>query len=253
MSVPVEPVQGLLDCRGASFGYGGKPVLSGIHLTVMPGDLLGIVGGNGSGKTTLFRGLLGLIKPLRGSVRHPQVTIGYVPQREELDAVYPLTVREIVLMGASGGIRGRRAWWRSPSKEELARMQECLEFVGLADHGKELFASLSGGQRQRCLLARALMPEPDLLMLDEPTAGVDRAASAEILARIAELHEQRGIAVLLVAHQLDFVRELAHEVIVVDRGSIERGPVDTMLSTDAIQRLFGGGSRTAEDVMQGEG
>jgi ABC-type Mn2+/Zn2+ transport system ATPase subunit len=241
MRTAADPSEILIDCRAASFGYGGIPILTGLNLQVKRGDLVGIVGGNGSGKTTLFRGLLGLIKPVNGKVQRSAASIGYVPQREELDAVYPLTVREIVLMGASGGIRGGRSWWRSPSKPEIDRMGECLEFVDLANQQTALFASLSGGQRQRCLLARALMPDPDLLMLDEPTAGVDRAASEEILGRISKLHEESGIAVLMVAHQLDFVHDLAEEVIVVGEGKIQRGPVASMLSVDAIQKLFGAG------------
>ena len=205
------------------------------------------------GKTTLFRGLLGLIKPMDGTVERSGASIGYVPQREELDSVYPLTVREIVLMGASGSVRGGRACWRAPSKQDEARALECLQFVDLANEHGALFASLSGGQRQRCLLARALMPNPDLLMLDEPTAGVDRAASAEILERISRLHKERGIAVLMVAHQLDFVRELVKEVIVVNEGGIERGPVGTMLSDPFIQQLFGSGSRVESSGPSREG
>lgn len=242
MNVPPEPTNALIHCRSASFGYAGKEILSNLDLQVTQGDLIGIVGGNGSGKTTLFRGLLGLIKPLKGTVQRTPASIGYVPQREELDAVYPLTVREIVLMGASGNIRGGRAWWRSPSAEDLDRLAECLEFVAMESYAKAPFASLSGGQRQRCLLARALMPDPDILMLDEPTAGVDRASSAEILAQIARLHEERGIAVLMVAHQLDFARDVAKEIIIVNDGSLVRGPVSEMLTNQTIQNLFGAGA-----------
>jgi ABC-type Mn2+/Zn2+ transport system ATPase subunit len=229
----------LLRAEGAAFGYQGRAVVSGVDLEVRAGELLGIVGPNGSGKTTLFRGLLGLLPPLAGRVVRGEVVIGYVPQREELDEVYPLSVQELVLMGSYGRVEGLRRWWRSPSRADRALAEECLERVGLADHARRPFASLSGGQRQRVLLARALMSRPDLLMLDEPTAGVDRAASREILGRIAELRRDEGLAVLLVAHQLDQVRELADEVLLVRGGRVRRGAAAELLAPDSLEQLFG--------------
>ena len=229
----------LLAAEGAAFGYANKPVISHVDLQVRPGDLLGIVGANGSGKTTLFRGLLGLIPPLEGRVVRGDLSIGYVPQREELDAVYPLSVQELVLMGGYGRIGGRRAWWRAPARAEVERAAECLRDVGLEGSERQLFASLSGGQRQRVLLARALMTGPELLMLDEPTAGVDRSASREILQRIAQLRRERDMAVLLVAHQLDQVRELADDVLLVRGGRVVRGASRELLAPESIERLFG--------------
>ena len=230
----------LLEAQAASFGYGGEAVISGVDLRVHAGDLLGIVGPNGAGKTTLFRGLLGLLQPQAGHVRRAEVGVGYVPQREELDAVYPLSVREIVLMGAQRGLRGGRRFWRAPSREVRARAEQCMEIVGLRSAADAIFASLSGGQRQRILLARALMGEPRLLMLDEPTSGVDRGASRDILRRIADLNRERGVAVLLVAHQIDHVRELTEEVLLVRGGGVERGRTEELLSPESLESVFGG-------------
>lgn len=236
----------LLRAQGASFGYRGAAIISGVDLTIQRGELLGIVGPNGAGKTTLFRGLLGLIEPIIGRVDRARVAVGYVPQREELDAVYPLNVREIVQMGAYGRFIGLRALWRRPSASEDRLAEDCLAAVGLAGKERACFSDLSGGQRQRVLLARALMTQPRLLMLDEPTAGVDRRASAEILELIGRLGRERGMAVLIVAHQLDQVRELAGEVLLVRNGRVLRGPSSELLAPEGLDLLFGEDPQPAE-------
>lgn len=228
----------LVELRGAAFGYGGRVVVGGVDLAIEPGAFLGIVGPNGAGKTTLFRGILGLVPPLEGSVTRSARAIGYVPQRETLDALYPLTVREAVEMGAFGRARpGRRlaAREREAARAAIAR-------VGLAEHERALFASLSGGQRQRALVARALLVRPDLLVLDEPTSGVDRTAEREILALLRELHERERMAILLVSHQLALVREAVGEVLWVAGGRVERGTPAELLDAANLDRLFAGAS-----------
>ena len=172
----------LVQLEGVAFGYDRAPIVTGIDLSIGPGDLIGVLGPNGSGKTTLFRGLLGLIEPMDGHVRRSTRRIGYVPQRETLDRIYPVSAEEVVQMGAYGRLRG----WRSLARDERARSLACLERVGLAEERKRPFGELSGGQRQRILLARALMVEPELLLLDEPTSGVDRAATEQILELLRE-------------------------------------------------------------------
>ena len=229
----------LLRAEGARFGYGGKTVIAGVDLEIHPGELLGIVGPNGSGKTTLFRGLLGLIPPLAGSLERSRAAVGYVPQREELDGVYPLTVQEIVHMGGYGRLEGWRRFWRAPGREERARVSSCLEAVGLAFAAKSPFAALSGGQRQRVLIARALMTEPALLVLDEPTAGVDRVAAREVLELIGRMNRERGIAVLIVAHQLDQIRDFVPEVLLVMDGRVRRGPSQELLAPERLDDLYG--------------
>jgi manganese/iron transport system ATP-binding protein len=215
----------LLRLEGAAFGYGGAPVIAGVDLAVRAGDFVGIVGPNGAGKTTLFRGMLGLVAPLAGSVVRGHRALGYVPQREALDAIYPLTVREVVELGAA---RARRA--------EAAAL---LERVGLAGRGSAAFASLSGGQRQRALIARALMVRPELLLLDEPTSGVDRGAVVRILALLRELNAE-GLAVLLVSHQLPLVREAVQSVLLVADGRVRAGAPDELLAPGNLDRLFAG-------------
>ncbi len=152
----------LLELSEAAFGYGGEPVLRGVHLTVGTGDFWGIAGPNGAGKTTLFRGMLGLIPPLAGRVERGSSALGYVPQRESLDPLFPLRVEEVVEMGAYG----RLTRLRRPRPADRERVCESLKRVDLDDRRRTLFSTLSGGQRQRALIARALMVEPVELLLD---------------------------------------------------------------------------------------
>lgn len=224
----------LLRIEKASFGYAGKPVLSGVDLTVGPGEFLGIVGPNGGGKTTLFRGVLGLIPPLSGRVERAGTLIGYVPQREGLDALFPLCVEEVVSMGAYG----RRAGLRGLPAPERAFAETCLARVGLAQHRRAAFAALSGGQRQRVLIARALMARPNLLLLDEPTSGVDRAARGVILELLRELNARDGMTILLVSHELLTLREAVDEVLWVATGRVERRAAGELLKPENLDQLF---------------
>lgn len=217
-----------LSMRGAAFGYGGRPLLRNVDLEIHAGELLGIVGPNGGGKTTLIRGILGLIPPLQGSVERSSQRLGYVPQRESLDPIFPLAVYEVVEMGAYGRLSGMRCLSRD--ERQLARTQ--LERVGLAERAKDAFASLSGGQRQRVLIARALMSAPNLLVLDEPTSGVDHEAELRILELLRELAAKENLAVLLVSHHLELLREEVREVLLVADGRVLRGP-----SHELIERM----------------
>lgn len=229
----------LVRLRGAAFGYHGSPVVAGIDLTVQEGDFLGIVGPNGAGKTTLLRGVIGLLKPMEGSVllgdlfgRRP--VIGYVPQVQALDPIFPLTVDEVVSMGAFPRMR-RLAFMGAREKTLLAG---CLGQVGMEKHRKHLFAALSAGQKQRVLMARALMTRPDLLLLDEPTSGVDEAAEKAVMDLLGVLNRD-GLAVVLVCHEMDTVRENVRDVLWVNRGRIERGGVEEMLSAAMVRERLG--------------
>lgn len=224
----------LLRVRHASFGYEGRTVLAGVDLEIGPGQLLGIVGPNGSGKTTLFRGILGLLRPLSGSVERNVKDVGYVPQREGLDALFPLRVDEVVHMGAYGRLAGLRTLRRA----ERALAGACLARVGMERHARAPFSSLSGGQRQRVLLARALMVRPRLLLLDEPTSGVDRAARRAILELLRELSRQDGLAILLVSHELALLKEAVEEVLWVAEGRVQRRPASDLLRPDNLDQLF---------------
>ncbi len=224
----------LLHVEQAAFGYAGRSVLAGVDLEVCAGDFLGIVGPNGGGKTTLFRGLLGLVPPQRGAVERRSARIGYVPQRESLDSIFPLRVADVVRMGAYGDLRGLRF----PTSAQCAAAERAIERVGLTEKSAAPFAGLSGGQRQRALLARALLGEPNVLLLDEPTSGVDRPAQRRILDLLVELNVRDGVAILLVSHQIGLLREAAREVLWVAEGRVERGPAPELLAPERLDRLF---------------
>ena len=224
----------LLLLEDAAFGYEARPIVAGVDLAVGPGEFLGIVGPNGAGKTTLFRGMLGLLPALLGRVRRSGEALGYVPQREGLDALFPLRVDEVVHMGASA----RHSFLGAVRHADRALACECLERVGLADRAHASFAALSGGQRQRVLIARALMARPSLLLLDEPTSGVDRGARQLILELLRELNARDGLAILLVSHELAMLREAVREVLWVSGGRVERRPAADLLRPENLDQLF---------------
>ena len=207
----------LLEVRGLALGYSGKALLSDIDLGVRGGSVTAICGPNGAGKTTLFRGILGLLRPTAGVIENRARGIGYVPQREQLDPVFPITTLELVLQGAALRLSrlGRH------SGEDRARAMALLSELGLGGKERDLLAHLSGGQRQRALLARALMVEPELLLLDEPTSGVDRKASKVVFDTVEALGRKRGLATLVVTHQFESLENRADTVWWVAGGRVE--------------------------------
>ncbi|UJH70892.1 metal ABC transporter ATP-binding protein [Ornithinimicrobium sp. INDO-MA30-4] len=213
-----------IEAKNASFGYAGQPFIAHLNLRVEPGDVVALLGPNGSGKSTLVRGLLGLNEQLGGTVhalggpigdRDVRERLGYVPQRHTLSGSVRSTVREIV---ATGRLAHRR-WWQHATKRDAELVQEALETVGLADRASADVANLSGGQQRRVLIARALAGEPDVLIMDEPTAGVD-AASQEVLARLIERLAQRGVTMLIVTHELTALQSAITHIVEMNAGEV---------------------------------
>jgi len=232
------PSEVLVTLENASFGYNGKPVIAGVNLTIARGDFIGLVGPNGAGKTTLLRGLIGQLKPLKGALRAGRgpagkPVLGYVPQVHALDPIFPVTVEEVVSMGAFSRLSRLGPM---PGREKEFR-RDCLARVGMDGLGKKPFASLSAGQKQRVLIARAIMTRPDLLLLDEPTSGVDQAAEKTVMQLLAELNGQ-GLALVLACHELDMVRRTVRDVLWVSRGRIVRGGAEEMLSAGLVNEMF---------------
>jgi ABC-type Mn2+/Zn2+ transport system ATPase subunit len=230
----------LISFQDVALGYDGVPVLAGLTLDVRPGDFLALVGPNGCGKSTILKGMAGIVQPLRGRIKkgtaERPARLGYVPQRETIEMVFPLTVFEVALMGTYGRVGPARP----VTHAERERVRACLADVGLDDFQRKPFPSLSGGQRQRVLIARALVAEPDILLLDEPLNGIDLGAAQTIMELIARLHRDRGLTTVMVSHHLKTLREreAVKEVVWVHEGKLLRGPATTMLTTDMVFRMM---------------
>jgi len=187
-----------------SFHYGNVPILDDVNIEIFANEFIGIIGPNGGGKSTLLKLLLGFLKPTKGTITISGVSpkkarqrMAYVPQSLHSDKQFPITVKEVVL----GGCIGNTSWLGLFKQEDKIRMEEILEKMNLTDFAHTPFGSLSGGQVQKALIARALVSKPEILLLDEPTANVDKQAEEEIYRILASL--QGSITVLMVTHQLE--------------------------------------------------
>ncbi len=234
--ISTSAMEPLVRLSGAAIGY-GRPLLSGIDLTISPGEFLAVVGPNGGGKTTLLRTLLGTLPPLDGGREgRTSLQVGYVPQREAVDPLWPLSAGDVVLMGrVRRAGPGRRL---GAADREVSRLS--LERVGLPELWNRSFRTLSGGQRQRVLIARALAAEPDLLALDEPTSGMDPAAELAAMDLLRDLH-RGGLSVVMVSHRLEAVANYAARLAFVDQEQRlwRVGTLDEMLRPEALTGLYG--------------
>lgn len=205
-----------LTCRGLTLGYDGKVVAEGIDFSVNKGDYLFILGENGSGKSTLAKAILHLNKPLAGQILFgdglKRNQIGYLPQQTPAQRDFPAAVKEIVL---SGGLN-RGGLFPFYSKAEQARAKELMKKLDILPLAEQCYRELSGGQQQRVLLARALMATGSLLLLDEPAAGLDPNATAELYALIHRIN-QEGITVLMISHDLEAAKKYAGAVLHVGK------------------------------------
>ena len=230
----------LIKLDNLSIGYAGREVLSGISVSIDRSSFTAVLGANGSGKTTLLKTILGLLPPIAGRIEAASSGItpifGYVPQTSRLDPVYLLTGFEVALMGVYGRVRPGHF----VPQAERAFTRECLHATGAEEFSHRRFSELSGGQKQRVLIARALTTRPDILLLDEPTAGVDQAATQAIMEFISQLHQERKITVLLVTHDLATAHRHAEQVIRLHAGKIWQGPVQKLLTAEHLKQMVEG-------------
>lgn len=220
-------------------GYGGNVILRDVELCVCAGDFIGLVGPNGSGKTTLLRALLGTLKPMQGSivwhVPKDEVRIGYVPQRELLDELYPLNAIDITLMSR---INPKKPW-RKYSSEDFERAMWALEQLNIADVATKPYRLLSGGQRQKVLIARAIAAEPNFLILDEPTNGLDLPTEYAIMELIARLHNEYSMTIIFVTHLLNVIVNYATKIGIIHNGKADIGSTSDMISPEKLREAYG--------------
>ncbi|KNX40836.1 Zinc import ATP-binding protein ZnuC [Roseovarius tolerans] len=221
----------LIETNGIAVRLGGAMVLHDVSLAIDRGEIVTIVGPNGSGKSTLLRTIIGAIKPAKGQIRRsPGLRIGYVPQKLHIDPTLPLTVARFLSL---------------PRRHAPATVRAALEQAGLPDLRDRQMTDLSGGQFQRVLLARALMENPDLLILDEATQGLDQPGSAAFYRRIEEVRQEIGCAVLMVSHELHVVMSASDRVICLNGHVCCEGRPEIVAQAEEYRAIFGSGTQGA--------
>jgi ABC-type Mn2+/Zn2+ transport system ATPase subunit len=237
------PSTELVQVVGATFGYDIDPVLVDVTLTVHASDFIGVVGPSGSGKTSLLRLLLGTVRPQQGTVtRAPDVAVAYVPQLETVNWNFPVTVFECVLMSRTG-----RTWpW--PTRAERTEVARVLDRLGMAHLAERHIRELSGGQQQRMFIARALLRRPQLLLMDEPTSGVDVTSRHDMLHLLEELNAD-GVAIMLTTHDLNGVAAHLPRLVALHYRIIAVGTPHEVISPEVLRRTFG----APMDVLEHQG
>ena len=223
--------------------YNEKWALKSIYLSCYPGEILGIVGPNGSGKTTLLNVILGLIRPEKGTVRlfgrepdkESRLEVGYLPQISRADRSFPVTVLDVVLMG----LYSRLGLFRRPNPKNIQTAMDLLYQVNMADQAHRPFGILSGGQQQRVQIARALVSQPKLLILDEPATGIDSVAQEDFYELLAKFRDEQGISAIMVSHDIGAITSHADHVACLNREIHYHGEPEFCLLPEIRRKVFG--------------
>jgi len=234
--------EGVLEIQGLAVSYGANNALSGVDAAIPRGEVVGLIGPNGSGKSTLLKTVAGVVRANAGSVtldgrplQEQASTVAFVPQREEVNWDFPVSAREVVLMGRYRSI----GWLRRPGAEDRRRADAALERLGLGGLGDRHISQFSGGQQQRVFLARAMVQDPRIVLLDEPFTGVDVRNRAVFHDAIREFTE-RGVTVLIATHDLGEVQETTSMVMCLNRRMVAFGPTATTYTAANLRATFGG-------------
>jgi ABC-type Mn2+/Zn2+ transport system ATPase subunit len=239
MDVAEPDAEPLVELRGVGHRFDGPPVLDGVDLQVGPRSFTGIVGPSGAGKTTLLRAIVGGLVPTSGTVRRPAgLQVGYVPQVEAVDWSFPVSVGEVALMGRRPAHR-----WPWATRAERVAVASMLDRLGLAGLERRHIRDLSGGQQQRVFVARALLQDAHLLVLDEPTAGIDVRARHELLHLLADLHragqDGPGLAIVLTTHDLNGLAAHLPHLVCLNRRVVATGAPLDVLTPSVLETTFG--------------
>jgi len=240
----------VIELAGVAVRLGGKPVFADVELTVEPGQLVAVLGPNGAGKTTLMRVILGLVRPESGSVtvlggppEDARAAIGYLPQRRGFDASTRIRGIDLVRLGLDGARWGLPVAITRPARErrraELERVAEVIELVGAATYAHRAIGELSGGEQQRLLIAQALVRRPRLLILDEPLDSLDLPNQAAVAGLLRRICTGEGVAVLLVAHDVNPLLGYLDQVIYMAAGRARSGSVAEVITSATLSRLYG--------------
>jgi ABC-type Mn2+/Zn2+ transport system ATPase subunit len=230
----------------ATFGFPGVVALQRISLEIMQGEFVGVIGPNGSGKTTLCRAVLGLMAPVEGTLRvfncvcqelrcHHRARIGYLPQKGAIERNFPVTVLEAVMMGRYGAL----GLFTRPSARDREIAVEALSHVGMEHHRDTALGELSGGQQQRVFIARALAQQPQVLLLDEPTTGLDITTQHSVVELIQQLHNDLGLTILLITHDINMIRTRVDRLVLLKTKLYASGPPQEVLKPDILSQVYG--------------
>lgn len=243
MSSPREPI---IRFDHASFGFSNLIALKDISLSISEGEFIGVIGPNGSGKTTLCRAVLGLLAPVEGHLHifdcacdelrcHHRAKIGYLPQKGVVDRNFPVTVFETVMMGRYGAL----GLLKRPGKKDQDMARDALEQVGMGAHKDSALGLLSGGQQQRVFIARALAQQPRVLILDEPTTGLDITAQHNVIELVQHLHHELKLTVLLITHDINMIRSKVDRLVLLKTRLFAAGPPSEVLKPEILHQVYG--------------
>ncbi|MEN8171468.1 MAG: metal ABC transporter ATP-binding protein [Chloroflexota bacterium] len=231
----------ILSIENLSVKYDTGMVLNNLSFDLLAKDRIAVVGPNGAGKSTLFKVIAGVLRPSSGSVQiyghEPggHICISYIPQRTQVDWGFPVTVADVVMMGRISKL----GLFRWPKAEDWELSHHALEVVGLADLAKRQISELSGGQQQRMFIARALVQEAELMLMDEPLTGLDQPSKESIFAILDQLHQQ-GVALLVSMHDLKLAAEHFDRIMLLKGDIIAFGPPEEVLAPDVLSKAYGG-------------
>lgn len=230
----------LLSASGVGVRYGNHWAVRGVDLDVRDGDMIAFIGPNGAGKTTLLKALVGLVEPSEGHVKAARagLKLGYVPQKLAFDLNFPISVGEFMTVNHPA----RFLWWGGVSRKFRADIVAALDSLQVGGLINQALGTLSGGQLQRVLIAAALLQNPHILFLDEPSASIDRRGTDELGDLLAMLHKDRGLTVLFVSHDLHFVGHLAESVLCLNQTCCAIGSPQDVLTEHHLTATYGGSS-----------